>query len=101
MMLAMFFFGKQVPLFLGKIPIERGTMHTFAVIVRPQIYYYKTTPEGGTIISDENRNVRLEIPAGAFKQETQIKCQVFSKSHVPICSFSFTRNWDIIFTKEK
>ena len=66
----------QVPLFLGKIPLEKGAIHKFAVIVRPQIYYYKTGVNGGIILSDDNRNIRLEIPSGAFKQETELKFQV-------------------------
>lgn len=65
-----------MPTFIGKIPVGRGTVKKFAVLARPRVLSYKGGSEGRTIISEVDRKIRVEIPAGVFEDNVDINMQV-------------------------
>ncbi|XP_045158377.2 serine/threonine-protein phosphatase 6 regulatory ankyrin repeat subunit B-like isoform X1 [Mercenaria mercenaria] len=65
-----------VPTFVTKVPISRGTVKKFAVLARPRVYKHKIGSDGGTIMSDLNRKIRLEVPENTFEDLVDINMQV-------------------------
>ena len=66
----------QVPYLKAAIPITKGTNEKFSVVVRPTVHKHLVSKEGGTIRSEVDSRIRVEIPRGTFTDDTSLQMQV-------------------------
>ena len=66
----------QVPVFVGEIHISGNTRKTFAILVRPAIYTHALGPAKKTIMSEIDRQFRIEVPDKAVTKDSELKVQV-------------------------
>ncbi|XP_052245742.1 serine/threonine-protein phosphatase 6 regulatory ankyrin repeat subunit B-like [Dreissena polymorpha] len=69
-----------IPTFIGMVPVQQGTVIKFAVLARPRAYSHVIEPNGGVIMSEIDRRIRIEVPKGAVRENVSFNIQVLKTS---------------------
>ena len=66
-----------MPYLKAAIPIAKVTNEKFSVVVRPTVHKHQIPKEGGTIRSEVDSRIRVEIPKGTFTDDTSLQMQAY------------------------